>query len=129
MPRLKKLAEKAMKGNQEALDDMIMEAPAGALDEMSAEEFAKKMATDDDFADDIYSRMEGTKYGGHLSDDHDVDSERNDAKKKQMMSVMAQFEISPDAADSIANTMMDMIGKSGAKEDNPGDDYEASNAD
>jgi len=126
MDRLKKIAIEAHKGNKDAMEDLIMEAPSGVLDEMSAKEFAEKMATDDQFANDVYSRKEGTKYGSYMAEEYDMESEKHDAKKRQVMSIMAEFPITDEVAGSLTDAVMSSLkSKIGDSDsDNSTDDYE-----
>ena len=65
MPKLTRLARKALDGDEDAMDDLELMAPKGVLDDMSVEEFAEKMVNDEDFADEIYS-AKGSMYGSDM---------------------------------------------------------------
>ena len=65
MPKLTRLAKKALDGDEDAMDELELMAPKGVLDDMSVEEFAEKMVNDEEFADEIYS-AQGSKYGSDM---------------------------------------------------------------
>ena len=75
MPKLTRLAKKAVNGDEDALDELELMAPKGVLDDMSVEEFAEKMVNEEEFVDEIYS-AQGTPYGGEMPPkEHDSDGD------------------------------------------------------
>lgn len=68
MPKLTRLAEKALNGDEDAMDELELMAPKGVLDDMTVEEFAEKMVNDEEFAEEIYD-AEGTSYGKEMKPD------------------------------------------------------------
>jgi len=118
MPMLKKLAQKFIDGDEDAGEELELMAPKGVLDDMSVDEFAKKMTEDKEFADDIYSRMEGSKYGSELSPDtSDEEGDRKRMSKGRVLRVVEQFMLPADDASNIADALSDLLHKVGG---NPG---------
>lgn len=107
--RLRHLAKKAAEGDEEAKDDVALEAPQGFINGMSLDEFVDKMAHDDDFAEEVYAQMSGPKYGSKMEEPGDFSDEDQGGKGK-IVRIVKQFEVSPEQVDELMEAISDMIG-------------------
>ena len=129
MPKLTRLAEKALDGDEDAMDELELMAPKGVLDDMTVEEFAEKMVNDEEFADEIYS-AQGTKYGGEMPPEkHDsggdtitvgkVDMSTMDVSTLRTLEEAGLIDISKDLNRALSGEKRDRN-----PGDNPGNDNE-----
>ena len=110
MPLLKKLAKQFLEGDEEAGEELELRAPSEVLGDMTLEEFATQMTEDSEFADDIYSRMEGSKYGSVLSPDlSDEEGDHRKAKEGRVVRVIEHFNLPSDEAESLAKELVGML--------------------
>ena len=129
MPKLTRLAKKAVNGDEDALDELELMAPKGVLDDMTVEEFAEKMVNDEEFADEIYS-AQGTPYGGEMPPtEHNsggdtitvgkVDMSTMDVSTLRTLEEAGLIEISKDLNKAIGGEQRDRN-----QESNPDDENE-----
>ena len=106
--RLRKLAEKAAEGDEEAKDDVALEAPQGLVNGMSLDEFIDKMVHDDDFAEEVYAHMSGPKYGSTYDEESGESSDEPTGKGK-IVRIVKHFKLSPEQADELMEAITELM--------------------
>ena len=113
--RLRKLAEKAAEGDEEAKDDVALEAPQGLVNGMSLDDFIDKMAHDDDFAEEVYAHMSGPKYGSTYDEEPGESSDEPEGKGK-IVRIVEHFNVSPDQVDELMEAITELMQGGGEEE-------------
>ena len=113
--RLRKLAEKAAEGDEEAKDDVALEAPQGLINGMSLDDFIDKMAHDDDFAEKVYAHMSGPKYGSTYDEESGESSDEPKGKGK-IVRIVEHFKVSPEQVDELMEAITELL-QGGGEED------------
>ena len=120
--RLRKLAEKAAEGDEEAKDDVALEAPQGLVNGMSLDEFIDKMVHYDDFAEEVYDRMSGPKYGSTYDEEPRESSEEPEESseepggKGKIVRIVEHFNVSPDQVDELMEAITELMQGGGEEE-------------
>jgi len=110
MPLLKKLAKQFLEGDEEAGEELELRAPSEVLGDMTLEEFATQMTEDSEFADDIYSRTEGSKYGSAMSPDlSDEEGDQRKAQEGRVSLVIEHLNLPSDETKDLAKELVAML--------------------